>query len=64
MKEPLIPLCLYDFFLQIGNEKEFIRASLDLEDDEQRELLNIKFLLNRLLELNFNTLKYLVEFFW
>ena len=64
MKQPLIPLCLYDFFLQNSEEEEFIRVSAFLVDQEQKELLNIKFLLNRIPELNFNTLKYLIQFFW
>ena len=69
MKEPLIPFDLYGNFEQIG---ELTRSAMSNKSQEERKtdsqfehlmLLNIKFLLNQLPDLNFNTLKFHVEFF-
>ena len=61
MREPLIPFNLYQNFEQIGDiTHDTITQSNQVD---LIMLLNIKFMLEKLPELNFNTLKYHIEFF-
>ena len=62
MREPLIPKDLNEYFIRIGDDEEVSTISESIEDEEQIELLKIKFLLNQLPALNFETLKYLMRF--
>ena len=60
MREPLIPYKLYHSFEQIA------QIAIDTSPNAQIDqimLLNLKFLLNQLPPLNFNTLKFHAEFF-
>lgn len=65
MAEPLIPFDLYGIFEQVGAVTNS-RGSISVNSQQQVDqvmLLNLKFLLNQLPLLNFNTLKFHVEFF-
>ena len=63
MKEPLIPFDLYEHFESIGTPTNDETTAEDIENLDKIMLLNIKFLLNKLPEINFNTLKFHIEFF-
>ena len=61
MKQPLIPFDLYYNFEQIGEITQ--QTSTKETQVDIIMLMNIKFMLNKLPDLNYNTLKYHIEFF-
>ena len=61
MREPLIPFKLYQNFEQIGDIT--YNTTTHSNQVDLIMLLNIRFMLERLPTLNFNTLKYHIEFF-